>query len=73
MPRKKKSEIKNTKKRKKLSSSILSSSNVEWEKLHELDHVKEFSEIACVQGVLGRFPGDEVLPLIKRFRNFITD
>jgi len=68
----KKKSLENKKNIKKRKLSMEESSLItEWEKLHELDHVKEFNEISCVSGVLGRFPGQEILPLIKRFRNFI--
>ncbi len=31
------------------------------------DSVREFDEVAAAQGALGRFPGSQVMPLIRSF------
>lgn len=36
-----------------------------------MDSVRSFSEIAAHQGYLGRFPGDEVMPIIRKYSTYV--
>lgn len=42
-------------------------STVTQESAHHVDPATAFSEIDATQGVLGRFPGGEVMSVIKHF------
>ena len=35
--------------------------------------VERFDEVSCSRGVLGRFPGSELLPTVERFCNLVSE
>ncbi|XP_020265458.1 uncharacterized protein LOC109841023 [Asparagus officinalis] len=50
-----------------LSEEVVSSERTSFYKAFGGDEVSEFSEIAAARGVLGRFPGSEMMGIIKKF------
>jgi len=56
-----------------LRSNLSKDISVSKEILHLRDHVTKYDEISCASGVLGRFSGAELIGILKRFRDSLSE